>query len=297
MTAVRAVCLIGFGEVGQRLARDLHAAGVSRLAAWDLKFDDPHSAPSAALVGSPARAARSALDAASGADLIISAVTAADCLADARTTAELATGPAFYLDMNSVAPETKLDAQRALRDSQLRYVEAAVMSPIAPKGVASPVLLGGPHAEEFLLISRSIGFTGAEFYSPVTGRASAAKMCRSVVIKGIEALLAESLVTARRYGVEQTVLTSLHGLLPAADWKALAYYMISRALEHGVRRADEMREAALTVAGAGLDPWMARACVSRQDWCASLGQARRESTLEAMLDALLAHIPDPRGEG
>ena len=297
MNHPNAVCLIGFGEVGQLVARNLHEVGIADIRAWDLKFADPDSVPSRAVLDSPARATRDPASAVAGAELIISAVTAADCLNVAKTVAVLVTGQPFFLDLNSVAPETKADAQRVLEAAGARYVEAAVMSPIAPKGIASPILIGGPNADEFLPVATTLGFTGTQCYSPVTGRASAAKMCRSIVIKGVEALLTESLVTARRYGVEQTVLDSLKGLLPAADWNTLSRYMISRALEHGVRRADEMREAALTVAGAGLDPWMASACAKRQDWCASVGHARHEPSLEAMLDAILAHIPDPRGEG
>jgi 3-hydroxyisobutyrate dehydrogenase-like beta-hydroxyacid dehydrogenase len=83
-----------------------------------------------------------------------------------------------------------------------RYIESAIMSPINPKRAASPMLLGGPHAAEFLSVARQLGFTAATVFSDQIGGASAAKMCRSVIIKGMEALLGESLLAARRYGVE-----------------------------------------------------------------------------------------------
>ncbi len=124
-----------------------------------------------------------------------------------------------------------------------RYVEAAVMTPFPPKRIASPMLLGGSHAEAFLARATPLGFKAKVFSSEV-GQASATKMCRSVMIKGIEALLMESMLTARHYGVEKTVLESLSDLLPVGDWEKLARYMISRSLEHGVRRAEEMREVA-----------------------------------------------------
>ena len=34
------VCLLGFGEVGQALAADFGARGLSGLAAWDILFPD-----------------------------------------------------------------------------------------------------------------------------------------------------------------------------------------------------------------------------------------------------------------
>src|SRR2546429_5318848 len=114
--------------------------------------------------------------------------------------------------------------------------------------------LGGPHARAFLPLAQSLGFAGANVYSDAIGAASAAKMCRSVIIKGMEALLAESLLTARRHGVEDAVLASLQDLFPVRDWRALARYMISRSPQHGRRRAEGMREAAKTVAEAGFRP-------------------------------------------
>jgi 3-hydroxyisobutyrate dehydrogenase-like beta-hydroxyacid dehydrogenase len=154
------------------------------------------------------------------------------------------------------------------------------------------MLLGGASAAEFLPRARALGFTGAQLYCASLGRASAAKMCRSVMIKGIEALLTESLLAARRYGVEDEVLESLSGLLPIADWRGLARYMIGRSLEHGRRRAAEMREAALTVGEAGVEPLMSRATALRQDWAAGHAAARSNDGLNQLLDALLVH-PSP----
>ena len=296
MSTPTRVCLIGFGEVGQTLARDLIACGVRDVATWDVQFAYPHSAPSLAVAGLDVRRATGLAEAIRGAEVVVCAVTAANCMAVAQSVAAIGLAGGYFLDLNSVAPDTKCGASQLIEQGGGRYVEAAVMSPIAPRGIGSPILLGGTHAEDFLAGARALGFTGASAYSPGLGRASAAKMCRSVVIKGVEALLTESLVSARRYGVEQTVLASLAGLLPAGDWPVLSRYMISRALEHGARRAEEMREAALTVAGAGVDPWMTSACAARQEWCAKLGAARHEPSLESMLDALLAQIPDPRGD-
>ena len=106
------------------------------------------------------------------------------------------------------------------------------------------------------------------------------------MVKGIEALLTESLLAARHHGVEATVLASLQDLFPAADWRKLAQYMISRSLIHGKRRAEEMREVTVTVTNAGLTPHMSAACAERQDWAAQFRSAADEQTLEAMLDQI-----------
>jgi 3-hydroxyisobutyrate dehydrogenase-like beta-hydroxyacid dehydrogenase len=116
-------------------------------------------------------------------------------------------------------------------------------------------------------------------------------MCRSVIVKGLEALLAESLLTARRHGVEAAVLASLQDLFPVADWDRLARYMISRSVQHGRRRAEEMAEVVRTVAEAGVEPWMSRGCVERQQWAAAHPQALSHEALTGLLDAVLAGTP------
>jgi 3-hydroxyisobutyrate dehydrogenase-like beta-hydroxyacid dehydrogenase len=223
------------------------------------------------------------------AELILCAVTAASDLDAARAMAGAIGAGAFYVDMNSASPGVKQKAAQIVDAAGGRYVEAAVMTPIAPRRLASPTLLGGPHAAAYMPRAKALGFN-VSVASDEIGRASATKMCRSVIIKGMEALLTESMISARYYGVEKEVLASLSDLLPVPDWPKLARYMISRGLEHGVRRAEEMREVAKTVEEAGLEPLMSAACAERQDWAALHKGALSEADLGAMLDALLKDI-------
>jgi 3-hydroxyisobutyrate dehydrogenase-like beta-hydroxyacid dehydrogenase len=278
-----AVALIGLGEVGTVLATDLDAS----VTAWDVAFADPGSPASRNAAATGVRRATDADAAVAGVDLVISAVTAANTLAAAKSVTGL--GGAWYLDLNSAAPGRKQAAAEVVERSGGRYVEAAVMSPINPKRLAAPMLLGGPHAGAFAEFARPLGFTALEPYADVVGPASATKLCRSVVIKGVEALLTESMLAAREWGVEGRVLASLSNLLPADDWEALAGYMISRSLVHGTRRAEEMREAAATVADTGVQPLMSEATARRQDWTAAfrdVGDDAGDTTLRPMLDAI-----------
>ena len=286
--ALPRIALIGYGEVGQILAADLHAAGARDVAIWDRLFPISSSAPSRAASSAEASIATSMAEAVANCGLIISAVTAANCVPAAREAAGSISPEAIYFDLNSVAPQTKCDAAAAIEAVGGRYVEAAVMSPIAPKRIGSPMLIGGPHAAAFEPLARAMGFTGIRVLDSMLGRASAAKMCRSVMIKGLEALFTESLLAARRHGVERTVLESLRDLFPNEDWERIAAYMIARSLEHGRRRAEEMREAARAVADAGIDPLMSLACATRQEWAAGRRPERSAASLAELLDAVLA---------
>jgi 3-hydroxyisobutyrate dehydrogenase-like beta-hydroxyacid dehydrogenase len=295
MTQELRIGLIGLGEVGRVLAEDLHRDRVE-LCAWDRLFPVAGSAPRCAAEGLPfLREATGMAEAVRGRGIVISAVTAGECQAAAAEAAQALTPGSYYFDLNSVSPRTKLEAARTVEAAGGRYIEGAVMSPIAPQRIASPIWLGGPHAADFLPHAQALGFTGARLYSGSIGGASAAKMCRSVIIKGMEALLAESLLAARRYGVEDAVLGSLKDLFPVGDWRKLARYMIARSLQHGRRRAEEMREAVRTVAEAGFEPWMSRGCVERQEWAAEHAEALSHEPLTDMLDSVLARTPAQPG--
>jgi len=263
--AVRRIGLIGCGEVGTILGEDLVRAGCD-VRAFDILFDAP--AERARLQRKAERVrielAGSTRAAILDADLIISAVTAASS-ADAAAAAAPALRPGqIFLDINSVSPATKRSNAQQIERSGADYVEAAVMAAIAPQRLAVPMLLGGRRASELAEALRALGMQ-ASAISQEIGVASAVKMCRSILIKGLEALTLECLLGARRFGAEQYVLASLDASFPRMGWcEALPDYLVSRVAEHGKRRAEEMREVAHTLASVGIEPLMAAATAQRQ---------------------------------
>jgi 3-hydroxyisobutyrate dehydrogenase-like beta-hydroxyacid dehydrogenase len=297
MINTRRIALIGFGEVGKTLAQGFGAVGGREIATFDILFDDAAAGPALKEKARAlkAEACASAADAARGAEVVISAVTAASAFDVAKEAASYLRAGQFFLDINSVSPETKRADAEAVEPSGADYVEAAVMAPIAPYGLKVPMLLGGKKAAELAAILVPAGMK-MEPVATLIGQASAIKMCRSVMIKGIEALAVEGFLTARRYGVEDRIIASLDETFPSLHWEKLAGYLIERVVRHGRRRAAEMREAAETVAAAGLEPLMTSATALRQDWVAdqvaaspSL-KANEEAEWRKTIDALLARL-------
>ena len=136
-------------------------------------------------------------------------------------------------------------------------------------GICVPMLLGGPHATALQPTLAKLGFA-ATVGSTSYGDVSAIKLCRSVIVKGMEALAIESLLTARRYGVEREVLASLAETFPGFHWERQATWFWRRVVQHGRRRAEEMREAAMMVGDSGIAPRMATATADVQEWIATL---------------------------
>ena len=275
--SIRQISLIGFGEVGGIFGRDFAAAGLS-VCIFDilLNTETSRAAMLAKASGASVRTCDSLEAAIHGADLIISAVTASAAADVAASAAPFLRSGQIYLDINSVSPETKREIARILGKSPATFVEAAVMAAVAPQRLKVPMLLGGVDAASVAERLKAIGMNGTPIGDQI-GVASAIKMCRSIMIKGLEAITVESMFTARRYGAEKQVLESLAATFPSMGWDAaLPDYLISRVAEHGKRRAAEMREAAQAVADAGLEPLTALATAQRQDW---LAQAIAEFSL------------------
>ncbi len=263
------IALIGYGEVGRILAEDLRAAGHT-VTAHDLKLAGPQAAAlrEHALAHGVSLAATQA-EAVRGAELVLSAVTASQTLAVARASAPGLAPGAFFLDFNSASPGAKAQAAALVNAAGGRYVEGAVMTSVPPYRLKVPLLLGGPEAAALKPLLDELGFA-ATVHSEKLGVASATKMCRSVMIKGLEAMVIESFTTARFHGVEDAVIASLQETFPGIDWEKQASYFFQRVIEHGRRRSEEVREVAVTVREAGLVPHSAAGTAERQAHIAGL---------------------------
>jgi len=275
------VAIIGFGEAGGIFAKDLAQQGMN-VSVFDILFNSKRRRQ-AMLKKARAcgvTAARGLKDCLHKAEMVISAVTASSALAVAKEAGPILGEGQLFLDINSVSPEAKCKAAGNIERRKARFVEGAVMSAVPKHGLQVPMLLGGPYAFETAEYLQKIGMNATPF-SDQLGVASAVKMCRSVVIKGLEALVIESLFAARMYGAEDKMLESLAATFPGMGWEDhLPDYLISRVAEHGRRRAVEMREVAQTLRHAGMEPVMALATAQRQQQLAS-EMAKRNLALDS----------------
>jgi 3-hydroxyisobutyrate dehydrogenase-like beta-hydroxyacid dehydrogenase len=217
--------------------------------------------------------------------MVLSLVTADQALAAARDYARLLEPGALWLDMNSVAPETKREAAATIEAAGGRYVDVAVMSPVRPAGRTVPMLMAGPHAASAFATLTAIGFTKVSIAGDQVGDAAAIKMIRSVMVKGIEALSAECALAAARAGVTGAVIGSLDASWQEQSWDAHFDYSLDRMMVHGSRRAAELEEVAMTLEALGVAPLMTRAAQSHHRMIGDRG-VRPPTGLAAKLHAL-----------
>jgi len=250
------VALIGFGEAGEAFARAPGWRGVAR--GWDVLAERR-----AAMARCGVATAESARDALGDRAFLLSLVTADAALGAARDYAPLLPDGALWCDMNSVAPETKREAAAAIEAAGGRYVDVAVMAPV-DKGLAVPLLLSGAHALAAQPLLEALGFTDLRVVGEEVGQASAIKMIRSVMVKGLEALTWECAAAAEAAGVFDEVMASLDASEKDIGWAERVAYNRERMEAHGERRAAEMEESAKTLQGLGVEPVMVRGTIELQ---------------------------------
>jgi 3-hydroxyisobutyrate dehydrogenase-like beta-hydroxyacid dehydrogenase len=249
--------LIGYGEAGHTLASS--AGWEGRAAAFDIDAARRSVMESDGVV--PCADAAAALQSTA---LVLSLVTADAALAAATQAAPALQKGALFCDMNSVAPSTKRAAADAVHAAGGRYVDVAVLAPVNPARLRVPLLLAGPDADEAAAALAAAGFANLRVVGEQVGRASAIKMIRSVMVKGVEALTAEMMIAAEAAGVTDEVLASLDASDKSDPWAARAAYNVERMTTHGLRRAAEMEEVARTLAELGVEPAMTSGTIHRQ---------------------------------
>lgn len=250
---------VGFGEAGRAFAW-------SGARAYDRKTSvaGDRAAMLAAYATAGVQGADHPEEALGGADVVLCLVTADQALAAAREYSPLLKRGALWLDMNSVAPSSKIEAAAVIEGAGGRYVDVAVMAPVLPQRRTVPLLVSGPHADQAQQVLTALDFTNAAVAGDAVGQASAIKMIRSVMVKGLEALSAECAQAASRAGVLDAVTASLDASWKQQGWRDRFDYNLDRIMSHGLRRAAEMEEVAATLTDLGVDPVMTRGTIARQ---------------------------------
>lgn len=263
---------IGFGEAGSNVSETLRAAGVERIATYDIFFDEGEAGrplrERAAALG--VRACDTLAEAIEGADIVYSTVVCKSSLPAAEAAAKHLKPEQYYLDFNSISPGLKRKVAAAIEPSGARFVEASVMSNVPGYGHRVPMLLGGKAARDFMALVEPLDFNVA-FTQEEIGLASATKMVRSIMMKGMEALYLECMRAASHFGIEQDVLDSVDETIAGRNMTQNCDRVMPRTAIHAKRRADEMAQVAETLREIDIDPAMAEATERTLRWCSTLG--------------------------
>lgn len=291
------IVFIGYGEAARAFRASLHETDAALgFGAFDVLFEregqDGATASAArrdgcAVAADPGEAVR-------GADWIVSAVTADQSLAAAKSVAPHLGSGQLYIDINSVSPDRKRDSAALVMRSGAAYLDMAVMAPVHPRGHRTPVLTAGPLDEHARAQLERLDFR-FEHVGETVGRATAIKMVRSLFVKGLEAITVETLLAASKSGCFDRILVSLSTSYPGLGWPDIASYQFDRTVKHGARRAAEMIESGRTLDALGLKGDLARAIAGVQALMGGIDAARLEG--DADLKELTRRLAEARDKG
>ncbi len=264
----RVIALIGFGEAGSAIARGLTADG-----AWRGPSKPGDNAPRRVIaidtaldvdalgttLGKVARALDVAIagrytEALREADLVICAVQGEHAQSAAKSAAPLLKKGAHYLDLCTVTGKMADEDRAEIETGGGRYIDIAVMGGFFKQGIKAPMLVAGEDAEPMAAWMNANGFE-TKYLGPRPGSASSVKMVRSVIMKGLEALGVEALVTAERQGILKEVL-GCFGDVDATTFGGTIAMLVQTHIVHAHRRWEEMGLVAQTLRETGVDPLM-----------------------------------------
>lgn len=254
------VGLIGVGEAGLAVGAGLVADAGAIVVAYDIRFDDPATGPPlrAAVVAAGIEPVADLADVAARSRTLFGFVTALGAEAVAREIAPYLGTDHLYADANSASPELMRTVAGIVEGREAAFADLAVMAAVPPHRHRVPILASGGGAPRMAELAPTLGMQ-VEIVDGPAGAASCVKMMRSLLVKGVEALLLQTGRAASQYGVFDRVLDSMDDDLPFHDWRVLADYLLGRTAVHGERRGHELREVAVTLRGLSVDAGLAEA--------------------------------------
>lgn len=240
------IAVLGFGEAGSLIARDLVAAGAI------VRGFDPKVPAPPGVTGADSDAA-----AAAGADLVLSVNSAGDAVA-ALTASLGALAPGVrWADLNTAAPGTKQRLAGIGQEHGIDVTDIAMMAPVPGRGLRVPMLASGHGADLVAATLRGYG-AGIEVLDGPAGLAATRKLLRSVYYKGMAASIVEALEAARAAGLEDWLTAHIAEDLAKHD-AAMLTRIVTGTRTHAVRRGHEMAAATEMLADLGVEPEMAAA--------------------------------------
>ena len=256
--------IIGYGEAGAAFAKLLSAKDSVAVSVFDIRFNDIKSSKllKNTAIEQNIRVADDIKSILVENDLILSVVTGEAAMTVVEASLPYITEGKIYVDMNSVSAKTKIYMSELIEKREGVFIEAAILGAIASYGFRSPILVCGKKAQEFARLFKRIGFD-IKYLSKDIGKASNIKMLRSVFAKGVESLLIEMMIGAKRGDVLEPLMADIVSFMDKRSFQDIANAWITTTVFHATRRAEEMEHVIETLNELKVRPVMTTATRDR----------------------------------
>jgi 3-hydroxyisobutyrate dehydrogenase-like beta-hydroxyacid dehydrogenase len=243
------IAILGIGEAGGALARDLLAKGV-QVRGWD---PEPRNLP----YGLEFAASNPA--ATLSADIVLSVNWASVAIEVAAEVAPVLQSHQLYADLNTAAPQLKRDIATIVEKTGASFVDAALMDPVLPKGLGTQVYASGSGAELFMKKMTPLGMP-VTYLDREAGNAATHKLVRSIMYKGVAAVIMECLEAAQALNMTEYARAQM---LKIVCDEALIDRFVSGSIKHAKRRVHEMEAVVEMLNSIGVSAFASQAAVQR----------------------------------
>ncbi|WP_435355978.1 NAD(P)-binding domain-containing protein [Emticicia sp. SJ17W-69] len=241
------IAILGLGEAGSHFANDLIKLGV------EVTGFDPN----------PVRKlhdnmilAQSNAEAVKQADIVFSANLSSVSIEIAEELKDVLKSNQFFCEMNTSGPEKKIKIAEILKTSGVKVIDLAIMAPVPPKGIMTPFLASGENATEFLEKVKPLNLDIKQVDNGNIGDAATRKLLRSIVYKGIAAVVCEAMEAGEAFGMESYIRGQIGSLIGGND--DLIDRFVEGSRTHALRRMHEMEAVIEMLEAKGLDPIVTR---------------------------------------
>lgn len=241
------IAILGLGEAGSHFANDLVRLGV-KIIGYD---PNPLRKLDASI-----RLKSSNAEAVKDVDIIFSANLSSVSVEIAEELTGILKPNQFFCEMNTSGPEKKKKIAEILKPTGVKIIDLAIMAPVPPKGIFTPLLASGEYVTEFLEKVNSLNLDLKILENSQVGDAATRKLLRSIVYKGIAAVVCEAMEAGKTFGMETYIRGQISSLIGGND------EIIDRFVEgsriHAVRRMHEMEAVIEMLETKGIEPIVTR---------------------------------------
>lgn len=241
------IAILGLGEAGSLFANDLAAMGMEVIG-----FDPNPIRKLSPIIS----LAQSNLEASINADIIFSVNLSSESENIANEITPVLKPHQFFCEMNTSSPEKKKAIATILKSTGVKMIDLAIMAPVPPKGIKTPFLAAGEHSAEFIEKVKFLNLTITGLENSQIGNAATRKLLRSIVYKGIAAVICEAVEAGEHFGMQNYMREQISSVIGGND--ELIDRFVEGSKTHALRRMHEMEAVVEMLQEKGLDPIVSR---------------------------------------
>lgn len=251
MNKMLKIAILGLGEAGSHFANDLVKMGVEVIGF------DPNLVRK---LDASIRFKNSNAEAVVNADIVFSANLSSVSIEIAEELAKVLKPHQFFCEMNTSGPKKKKEIAEILKLSGVKMIDLAIMAPVPPRGIMTPFLASGENVTELLEKVKPLNLDLEILENSKIGDAATLKLLRSIVYKGIAAVVCEAMEAGRAFGMETYIRGQIKSLIGGND--EIIDRFVEGSSTHAVRRMHEMEAVIEMLETQNLDPILTKATKS-----------------------------------